>query len=94
LQVFLKVAQENEAVKARVGGNDQTTDNGQDDEFMRHSIDPSALSASSEHQTFFRHVNALLIKRWNFSKRDTRSICCAFIVPWCVLDTFNQICWA
>ncbi len=43
-----------------------------------HSIPVSTSSSSSPH-------TALMMKRWHFSKRDERALCCSLVIPLVVL---------
>ena len=48
-------------------------------------LDASSLAAFAEQQTFKRHFIALMAKRWHFSKRDERAICCSYVIPLIIL---------
>jgi ATP-binding cassette subfamily A (ABC1) protein 3 len=48
-------------------------------------IDFTLLEARPEEQTFSRHFFAMMAKRWHYSKRDERAICCSLIVPLIIL---------
>jgi hypothetical protein len=46
-----------------------------------HQLTMEALDADTSHTSFSRHFYALLIKRWNITKRDKKAFCCQFLVP-------------
>jgi hypothetical protein len=90
--VFLRVAghqSKEEKAKADTPKSEQQGDvavNVQEESLNKTTkLDASSLAAFAEQQTFSRHFVALMAKRWHFSKRDERAICCSYVIPLLIL---------